>query len=298
MQKRLELSLSLTESEIDILLDLFPEGVCAFDLEMTGLSSIFDKIIEIAAVRLNPDKTIDTFHSLVNPLIPIPEHTIQYHKLTNDILRDEPTLKKPLIDFLEFYGNRPLIAHNAIFDISFLIRGIHEYNFSPSLSSVFDSCKYARTLYKKEKERRPENFKLSTLAQYFEFEFSHHEALDDAMASLKIFANCLAHHKSIAETIDQGQIREAAYLYKLNSFKKASDYILPKKLESIREKVQSSTPFEIQYKGGTVNKGDFRKVRPIAVIPMPTGLSLYAECLESGLNKYFKIKKIKAVKTQ
>jgi DNA polymerase III epsilon subunit-like protein len=49
--------------------------IICFDLETTGLDKYNDRIIEIAMVKFDKKtyKTIDTFHSLVNPKIPIPE---------------------------------------------------------------------------------------------------------------------------------------------------------------------------------------------------------------------------------
>ncbi len=291
MHNRPNTQLSLTDDEIKVLLEFFPDGICAFDLEMTGLSPLFDKIIEIAACRLLPDGTVETFHSLVNPLIPIPEHTIKYHQLTNDDLRDAPSLKRPLADFLAFYGRLPLLAHNAMFDTSFLVRGIHEYNFEISLSSVFDSVRLPRAVYKKQ-ANAPENFKLSTLAKYFEIDFTHHRALDDAFVCLKVFASCLFELKRQEK---QDQLKSMSFLFKLNSFQKAENYFLPNKLKELKQAIQKQQPVEIKYKGGQF-KGEYRPVKPISLLPLPQGLVLYAECKKTDMNKYFLIKKIQSFK--
>ena len=278
---------------IDLLLEFFPNGVVAFDLEMTGLSPLFDKIIEIAAVRVKPNKEIDYFHKLINPQIEIPQKTIKYHGITNDAVKDMPGLKKPLKEFVEFYDNYPLIAHNAQFDIGYIVKANYENGNAFSLSSVFDSCKFSRALYKKQKEDRPENFKLSTLAEYFNIQLKHHQALDDAYACLEIFARCLVEFKRRDADIP---FKEMSYLFKLNSFKKASDYILPKKLEFMKEAVKDQKDCKIQYKGGT-NGGEFRPIKPISILPMPQGLVLYAKCLISNYNKHFLVKKIKDIKS-
>lgn len=290
MDNRPNTNINFTDDEIKILLEFFPNGICAFDLEMTGLSPLFDKIIEIAACRIFPDGSWDTYHSLINPLIPIPEHTIQYHQLTNELLRDAPTLKKPLQSFIDYYGDLPLLAHNAMFDVSFLVRGIHEYHFPISLSSVFDSCRMARTIYKKH-ESPPENFKLSTLAQYYGFEFSHHQALDDAIICLKVYAQSLIEYKN---NHPEKHLKVLSFLFKLNSFQAPEKYILPNKLKPLKEFVQQRKTVNIKYKGGS-SKGNFRPIKPISLLPMPQGLILYAECLNSKMNKYFHVKKIQTL---
>lgn len=294
MNTRPDVNIELTQAERDVLLKHFPEGICAFDLEMTGLSPIFDKIIEIAAVKLEKGGEVKEYHSLVNPLITIPPHTIEYHGLTNEDLKDSPTLKKPLKEFVDFYGNLPLVAHSAIFDASFIVRGIHEYNYNLSLSDVFDSCKFARMVYKKHHDR-PDNFKLGTLAKFYGFTFNHHQALDDAYIALKVFAKCLIEYRKLEEL---RPLKDMAYIFKLSAYKKASDYILPNKLAGLREFVQTQTVVCIKYKGSSENSEDYRKVKPISILPMPQGLVMYGECLQTNLNKYFKVKKIQAFKAE
>jgi DNA polymerase III epsilon subunit family exonuclease len=292
MQNRPNTKLELTRPETDALLSIFPDGVVAFDLEMTGLSAIVDKIIEIAAIKLLPSGEVEYFHQLINPLVTIPDETIQYHQITNDMVRDKPTLKKPLLEFKDFYKNLPLIAHNAQFDTSFIVKAHHEYNYDFSLSDIFDSCKFSRATYKKSKEVRPDNFKLSTLAHFFYLDFTHHQALDDAIVCLKVMARCLMENTEIDT---KEKLKALAYVYKLNSFQKAADYILPRKFKPIPELIEAKTNIDIMYLSGSL-KGQFRPIRPIALLPMPKGLMLYAECLRRKTNKHFRINKIKNFK--
>ncbi len=292
MTKRLETSIPLEPSEIEILLAHFPKGMVAFDLEMTGLSATFDKIIEIAAVKVDANGEVSTFHEMINPLITIPEYTIEYHGITNAMVRDCQTLKLPLKEFTAFYGNLPLLAHNAQFDMGFIVKGNHEFNYPFSMSDVYDSCKFSRALYKKETGAKPENFKLSSLATFFEFEFNHHQALDDALISLKVFIKCLKKFESFT---GKRTLRDLCYLFKINSFKKPIEYELPKKLRPIQESLRTRSQISIKYKGSSTGD-DFRQVKPIALIPMPQGLILYAECLKDNMNKHFMVKKIKELK--
>lgn len=286
-------SVVLHQAEIKTLLEFFPKGIVAFDLEMTGLSPVFDKVIEIAAIRINAKGEVSTFHEMINPLIPIPEYTIEYHGITNDMVRSCPTLKKPLKEFSDFYNSLPLLAHNAQFDMGFIVKGNHEFNYPFSLSDVYDSCKFARALYKKEKADKPESFKLSDLARFFEFNFTHHQALDDAIISLKVFIKCLERFKSYTGS---RSLKDLSFLFKMNSFKKPIEYELPKKLHPIKEHLKTRSRVHIKYKGSSTGD-NFRPIKPIAFIPMPQGLILYAECLNDNLNKHFMVKKIKSLKT-
>lgn len=291
MQNRSKNSLSLDDQEKSALLTLFPRGIVAFDLEMTGLSPLVDRIIEIAAIKLLPGGKVETFHQLINPMMEIPENSIQYHNITNEMVRDCPALKKPLKDFIKFYGNLPLVAHNAQFDVAHLVRGHHQINEKLGLSDVFDSCKLARILYKHDKNsERPENFKLSSLASYYEIEFGHHQALDDAIACAKVFARLLSKIYSQGKS---NELRQMAFLFKLSSFKKPTDYLLPKKLEALKDALTQKAEVVINYRGS--NNSGPRKVKPIALLPLPQGLVLYALCLGSDMNKHFLVSKIKSL---
>ena len=295
MTNRPNTSVRLEKSEIELLLKYFPKGIVAFDLEMTGLSPVFDKIIEIAALKIDSNGDVTTFHKMINPLITIPDYTIEYHGITNEMVRDCPSLKVPLKEFTDFYGNHPLLAHNAQFDMGFIVRGNHEYNYPFSLSDIFDSCKFSRALYKKEKnlELRPKSFKLSDLAKFFDFSFTHHKALDDAIICLKVYIKCL---EKFNDYTGQRTLKDLSFLFKINSFKKPIEYELPKKLTPIREFLKTREKVYIKYKGSSTGD-NFRPIKPIALIPMPQGLILYAECLNDNLNKHFMVKKIKDLKT-
>lgn len=292
MNKRINVSSELSSKEISDLLQAFPRGVVAFDLEMTGLSPILDKIIEIAAVKVDASGNVSYFHELINPLISIPEHTIQYHNITNDMVRDCRTLKKPLEEFIKFYGDLPIIAHNAQFDAGYLVRAHHQFNFDFTLSDVYDSVKLTRILFKNAPDNnRPKSFKLSDLADHYDINFNHHQALDDAIVCIKVLSNCI---NRMTCNNQVHLIKDFGFIFKMNSFKKAADYELPKKFELLKEIVPKQSPIEIEYSGGSISGP--RLIRPIALLPMPHGLVLFAECQTDKLNKHFLLKKIKSLK--
>lgn len=292
MQNRNKTKLSFSEAQIDLLLSYFPNGVCCFDLEMTGLSPLFDHIIEIAAVKITPDREIESFHRLVNPLIPLPERTKDYHGISNEQLRSEPTIKYAIRDFSQFFENLPLIAHNAIFDCGFIVKAMQSFQIPLSYSDIYDSCKLSRLLYKK-RDEGPENHKLSTLAQYFNLEFTHHIALEDANVTLKVFCELLAVLKQ--NPANYGPLKDVAFLFKLKSFEKNKEMFLPNKIKDLKEYIQQQKPIDMIYKGGS-KPNRYRPIRPLSLLNLPQGLVLYALCLQSNINKYYKVKKIQGFK--
>jgi DNA polymerase-3 subunit epsilon len=283
---RSQSSLQLSSGEVSSLLKLFPKGIVAVDLETTGLSPLVDKIIEIAAVKIRPDAQIETFHSLINPLIDIPASTIQYHGLTNEDLKDAPTIKKPLKEFWEFVERYPLIAHNSSFDLGYLIKASHDFQINFPPLDVFDSCRWARAFYKNRPDS-PGNFKLSTLSEHAQFDLLHHVAIEDTFACLKIMAK-------IAEIeIDQKTQMDKSFVFRLSQFDRNDCFNFSTRLKELPKLVQDKKLLSLEYKGSTI-KESIRPVRPIGLMPLPKGPVLFAECLYTGMNKSFLLKKIKS----
>lgn len=279
-------SLSLTTEEIASILTLYPKGLVAVDLETTGLSPLVDKIIEIAAVKITETGEVSSYHQLINPLIDIPEFTIQFHGLTNEDLKDSPTIKKPLKEFWDFVGRHPMIAHNSSFDLGYLIKASHDFQIEFPPLDIFDSCRYARATYKNQ-PNSPANFKLSTLSQYVGFDLQHHVAIEDTYACLKIMAHVAK------EIIDHKIAMEKSFVFRLSNFDKNDCFNFSTRLKGLTEMVQSKVLVELDYRGGSVN-GRIRPVRPIGLMPLPQGPVLFAECLLTGMNKSFLLKKIKS----
>jgi DNA polymerase III epsilon subunit family exonuclease len=99
---------------------VLPDDVVAIDVETTGLDYKTEKIIEIAAVRITNGQIVATYDSLVNPEIRIRHSSFKVHGISEDMLVEAPTIEKVLPDFLAFLGDSPFVAHNAIFDYTFI----------------------------------------------------------------------------------------------------------------------------------------------------------------------------------
>jgi DNA polymerase-3 subunit epsilon len=279
-------SLTLSPEEIASILTLYPKGLVAVDLETTGLSPLVDKIIEIAAVKITADGEVSDYHQLINPLIDIPEFTIQFHGLTNADLQNSPTIKKPLKEFWDFVGRHPMIAHNSTFDLGYLIKASHDFQVEFPPLDIFDSCRYARAIYKNQ-PGAPANFKLSTLSEFVGFPLQHHVAIEDTYACLKIMAfagKVVTDHKVPMEK---------SFVFRLSNFNKNDCFNFSTRLKGLTEMVQSKSLVELDYRGGSVN-GRIRPIRPIGLMPLPQGPVLFAECLLTGMNKSFLLKKIKS----
>jgi DNA polymerase-3 subunit epsilon len=93
-----------------------------FDTETTGLNPLTgDRMVEIGCVELfNRVETGRTFHAYFNPGRSMPSGAETVHGLSDAFLSDKPGFHELCEDMLEFFGDSPLIAHNASFDFGFL----------------------------------------------------------------------------------------------------------------------------------------------------------------------------------
>ncbi len=92
----------------------------AVDVETTGLSFRYGRVVEIAAVTLTHDGSAPEFHSLINPGVSVPVVVQRVHGITNAVLCGQPEPEEIFCRFRDFVGDNTLVAHNAMFDMGFL----------------------------------------------------------------------------------------------------------------------------------------------------------------------------------
>ena len=93
-----------------------------FDTETTGFDPLTgDRVIEIAAIELINDlPTGKQFHVLIDPERDIPAESTRVHGITNAHVEGKPKFAEIAEDMLAFFGDAPLVAHNAPFDFGFI----------------------------------------------------------------------------------------------------------------------------------------------------------------------------------
>jgi len=93
-----------------------------FDTETTGFEPLTgDRVIEIAAIELINDLPTDKqFYALLDPERDIPSDSTRVHGITNAHVEGKPKFSEVADKMLEFFGDSPLVAHNAPFDFAFI----------------------------------------------------------------------------------------------------------------------------------------------------------------------------------
>ncbi len=95
----------------------------AIDIETTGLEPLHDRVTEIGAVRITAaGEIVSEFETLVNPGRPIPPFVQSLTGITDELVRDAPTVTEAGARLLQFAGSDVLIGHNVGFDLAFLRR--------------------------------------------------------------------------------------------------------------------------------------------------------------------------------
>ena len=154
----------------------FHQEFVVFDLETTGLSFHEDRITEIGAAIYKDGKMERRFQTFVDPERPLPARIVELTGITDDMLRGAPKLEEAIPAFLEFCGDRPLAAHNADFDTSFVKAACRELGieFEPT---YIDTLVLAQSLLP-----GLNRHKLNVVADALGLpDFNHHRAVDDAM---------------------------------------------------------------------------------------------------------------------
>ena len=155
-----------------------------FDLETTGFSPKKNKIIEIGAVKLENGEIIDRFSTFVDPGVKIPFRIEELTGITNETLSGKPKIEDALKDFLDFIDGCYLVAHNAEFDMSFILENIRKYYPEKVRKFTYvDTLGISRVLLTK-----INHYKLDQVAKELNVSLgNHHRAVDDAECTAKIY---------------------------------------------------------------------------------------------------------------
>ena len=180
----------LTEDNKDAIEDANDKSLSqefvVFDLETTGFSNINDKITEIGAVKIRDFEIADRFSELVNPEKDISYRVQELTGITNEMVKDKPTIEEILPKFMEFVGDDVLVAHNADFDTGFIMQKCKEQGLEYKNKKV-DTLMLARIMLPNLKR-----YKLDKVAKEVGVQLlNHHRAVDDAEATANIFIKFL-----------------------------------------------------------------------------------------------------------
>lgn len=153
------------------------------DVETTGLDYKKERMVEFAAIRLENGKMKDRFETLINPEQHIRKSSIAIHGITEEDVKDAPTEAEVMPLILDFIGDYPIVAHNAIFDYSFINEASIRQTGNPIQNTRIDSQMMFKEIYPE-----LESCGLESLMTKFNIEFStRHRAMADTEGLAKAY---------------------------------------------------------------------------------------------------------------
>ena len=136
----------------------------------------------IGAVLVENGEITDRFSTFVNPKVPIPFRIEQLTSINDSMVMDAPTIEELLPKFLEFSKDAVMVAHNADFDMGFIMKNCDRLGIAHDFTYV-DTVGMARFLLP-----ALNRFKLDTVAKAVGVSLeNHHRAVDDAACTAEIF---------------------------------------------------------------------------------------------------------------
>ncbi|MCT6807745.1 MAG: PHP domain-containing protein, partial [Bombilactobacillus sp.] len=177
-----------------------------FDVETTGLSSVYDTIIEIGAVKMKNGEVLERFDKFINPHHPLSEQTINLTSITDEMVGAADDEAVVIKQFQDFYGDRPLCGHNVQFDVGFVNAALRRADLSEITQPVVDTLEVSRLLHPEQSRHT-----LDSLAKKYNVVLEHHHrANQDAEATGYLMFKLLEAFTKKYHEDDLGKMNEYA----------------------------------------------------------------------------------------
>ena len=219
----------------------FPHDYVVIDLETTGLSPVYDEIIELSALKVINGNIEDKFSTLVKPEnryiddsgneLYVDEFITELTGITNEMLDDAPSFADIYGKFLNFVDDNIIVGHNVNFDINFIYDSLVRISEVKFKNNFCDLLRISRKIF-------PEfpNHKLSTVASELHvFVSEAHRGLADCITTFKCFQKCF-------EYVKKNNISLDFYARTNIDLKKTTPAIDLKKITPAKENFDTSHP--------------------------------------------------------
>jgi len=153
----------------EVEMDLSEATYVVFDVETTGLSAIYNDLIQVAASKMYKGNIIAEFDEFINPGHPLSAFTTELTGITDDHVKNAKPLIQVLKEFQKFCKDTVLVAHNASFDVGFMNANYERHGLPKITQPVIDTLEFARNLYPEYKRHG-----LGPLTKRFGVALEHH----------------------------------------------------------------------------------------------------------------------------
>lgn len=154
------------------------DDYCVVDLETTGLSSFEHKIIEIGILRIREGKIVDRYSKLIDPRCSISAFITKLTGITNEMVKNQPTLDDVKDEVFDFIGDDVILGHNTSFDLGFLAN-----QFDKDIENGYmDTLRLSRKVYPELPHHR-----LTDMVAYLDLSNNEHRSIADCIATFELY---------------------------------------------------------------------------------------------------------------
>jgi len=172
----------------------------ALDLETTGLHIEQDTILEVAAIKFQGNRVVDTFETFIAPGRSIPYRVQRLTGIKPELLAGAPPFPAIAHKLQTFLGEAPIVGHSIPFDVAFLRRwGLARTN------SLVDTFELATVLLPSLK-----SYNLGQVAESLGISVpkDRHRAMVDTVLAMQVF---LALHERL-QAVELNLLKDLANL--------------------------------------------------------------------------------------
>lgn len=179
-------------------LKAFPDNYVVLDIETTGLNPRENEIIELSALKVENNRVVKQFSTLVKPEGRISSYITNLTGITQSMTENAPDIKSAIKLFSDFCSDSIIMGHNVKFDISFINTNLEKHHNTHFSNDYVDTLRLAR-IYLKTLPNR----KLGTIASFFNLDTTGmHRGLKDCIVT----NICFQKMKEMAKNASQNSI--------------------------------------------------------------------------------------------
>jgi CRISPR-associated protein Cas2 len=173
-----------------------PDSYIVADVETTGLNPDRDELLEIGALKITNHEQVGAYNVLINTGKPVSSEITKLTGISTQMtITQGITLSNAINGFILFADTLPIVAHNADFDMGFLLKACAISGFSLLTNRCIDTLSLARKLVK-----GLPNYKLGTLAKHFDITHDNaHRSIADCQMTWKLYEKLIKLTNPMAE---------------------------------------------------------------------------------------------------
>lgn len=265
----------------------------AFDVETTGLSAVANQLVELSGVKFDyKGEKQETFSELINPLNPIPPEVTKIHGITDDMVKDSPSVKEVVPKFLNWMGkDSVLIAHNAPFDLEFMRVNIAKLGLECPDNYVLDTLIISRELMPDAPRHQ-----LQTIVELLGLPSGgYHRALADSVHVKDVFLTLAqsGNLKQFENLCAMGAVSTFNFDQFFDEVFDALSQEDKKNLETLKKAIEKKESLHMTYNGAVKTS---RRVEPISIVHSRGQFYLTAFCNNVNAERTFRVDRISKLK--